>query len=124
MCTAPARSFAAAPTVKLHGISGRYATSLYMVAAKSNSLAAVEAELATITRNRDESAEFKAFFEDPSLNAVQCAAGLDAALTKGGYSDTTKNFFCECSWRRLRARTVQRAHTTLLSLSRSSPWRT
>ena len=88
------RGFAA---VKLHGLSGRYATSLYTVAQNAKQLPVIESELASLTRNLDECAEMSALFSDPSISVTQQKAGLGAAMDKGGFSDTMKNFLGESS---------------------------
>merc|ERR1711998_407419 len=69
------RSFAAkapaalpAAPIRLHGLDGRYATSLWRVASSKNEVAAVEKDLAS----------FKA---------------VEALMEKAKYSDSTKQFF-------------------------------
>jgi F-type H+-transporting ATPase subunit delta len=84
---------AQAPTLKLHGISGRYATSLYMVAQKAGALADVQGELTSMAANLKDSVELKALFEDPSIKIAQQKSALAAVLGAGGFTPTTQNFF-------------------------------
>ena len=88
----PSRSFAAGgkPAIQLFGVSGRYATALY--AAAGSQVAAVEAELKTISAARKSNPKFEMFISDPTLSNSMKTDTLKAIMTKGGYSDTTAKF--------------------------------
>ena len=91
----PVRCFAAStkPAIQLFGVSGRYATALYQVAAEKGALADVEAELTGIAALRDSSPQFANFMDDPTLSVSQRTDTMDAIMAKGGYSETTAKFF-------------------------------
>jgi F0F1-type ATP synthase delta subunit len=87
------RGFAdAAAPVKLHGISGRYATALYTVAgAKSKFI--VGSELEGLMALRKDCQEFDTLLSDPTIQDSIKLPAIDAVLAKGGYSDPIKKFF-------------------------------
>lgn len=85
----------AAKDVKLppqHGVSGRYAAALYMAAVKAGTLEGVESELSQVSTLLSESADFRAFIDDPSVPNAAKTDGLTAVLSQMGASDITKNF--------------------------------
>lgn len=95
-----ARGFAAAAAaaqkeIKLppqYDVPGRYASALYMAAAKADQLGKVEKELSDIGSLLKESAKLRSFLSDPSVSAAKRLEGMDAILKKMEASDITKRF--------------------------------
>jgi F-type H+-transporting ATPase subunit O len=92
--TAPAgaESSSAGVPQKLFGLPARYATALYLAAAKAKCLPEVEKELKTVVKLADTDAKFAGFLSDP-LNKTDKVKGLAAVLDGGKFSATTKQFF-------------------------------
>lgn len=92
------RSFATAaaserPPLRLYGIGGRYATSLYEAAAKSKQLDKVEADLKAVKELADSSAELRGLLQTPILAEDKRIAAIDAVLDRIGAASATKQFF-------------------------------
>ena len=73
-------------------LSGRYATALFELARESNTLAAVEASLATVRRALDESADFKALTVSPLLARSAAAAAVAGVAQSLQLDSTTTKF--------------------------------
>merc|ERR1711934_914014 len=86
---ANARAMGTEAPVRLHGLDGRYATSLWKVAAEAKTLPKVEADLNS----------FKTLLGEPSVAQLlnnPSIAKKDAVkewMAKSGYVETTQNFF-------------------------------
>lgn len=63
-----------------------------MAAVKAGKLDGVEGELSQVATLLSESADFRAFINDPSVPSAAKTEGLSAVLTKMGATDITKNF--------------------------------
>merc|ERR1711934_1104620 len=90
MCTA--RGMATEVPVKLHGLDGRYATSLWKVASEQGKLAAVEKDLANFKGHLGVPA-VQQLLTNPSIPADAKNAAVEALTEKMGYADCTNNFF-------------------------------
>lgn len=96
------RSFAAAAAspdhvqlpLKLFGVSGRYASSLYVAAVRKNTLAQVADDMATIEALAKENQKFRFFLDNPFIRADVKANVLSEVLPKAGVSPTCQHFFC------------------------------
>ena len=77
----------------LHGIDGRYATALYSAAAKKNALDKVHSDLETIQKIIEKEPTVKKFMETPLVDRAGKKEGVKLIMSKGSYSDLTKNFF-------------------------------
>eukprot|EP00300_Choanocystis_sp_HF-7_P037477 c53639_g1_i1.p2 GENE.c53639_g1_i1~~c53639_g1_i1.p2 ORF type:complete len:218 (+),score=51.06 c53639_g1_i1:28-654(+) len=86
-------SQASAAPLRLFGVSGRYATALYMAAARSSKTAEVEAELDSFAEVLESKAAVSGFLKDPFVHADVKRAALKEGLTKVGASALTQNFF-------------------------------
>jgi F-type H+-transporting ATPase subunit O len=78
--------------IKLHGLDGRYATSLWKVASEQGQLPAVEKDLAGFKSVMGSEA-VQQLLTNPSIpkNSKQDAIG--ALMEKSKFADSTKNFF-------------------------------
>merc|ERR1711988_354371 len=90
ICAASSRGMATEAPIKLHGLDGRYATSLWKVASEGGSLAAVEKDLNTFKGNFG-SAAVEQLLHNPSI--PRNTKKVKALMDKSGYADPTKNFF-------------------------------
>jgi len=79
--------------LKLFGLPARYASALYVAAAKAAALPAVEGELKTVAGLAASDAKFGAFLGDPSLTKADKLKGIGAIMDGGKFSATTKQFF-------------------------------
>merc|ERR1711937_515191 len=86
------RSLATEAPIKLHGLDGRYATSLWKVAAASGSTAQVEKDLADFKTHLSAPAVDQ-LCNNPSIPKNAKKAAVEALMKKTGYADATKNFF-------------------------------
>merc|ERR1711991_982394 len=95
------RSFAAAAAspdhvqlpLKLFGVSGRYASSLYVAAVRKKTLAQVADDMATIEALAKENQKFRFFLDNPFIRADVKANVLSEVLPKAGVSPTCQHFF-------------------------------
>merc|ERR1711937_347364 len=86
------RSLATEAPIKLHGLDGRYATSLWKVASASGSTAQVEKDLADFKTHLSAPAVDQ-LCNNPSIPKNAKKAAVEALMKKTGYADATKNFF-------------------------------
>eukprot|EP00842_Homolaphlyctis_polyrhiza_P002549 jgi/Hompol1/3295/HPOL_006455-RA len=84
---------AAQAPVALHGVDGRYATALYLAAAKTNVLDKVEGELKIVESVIAKDVGVKNFLNTPLSGRAAKKEGIQALLAQGRYSAITKNFF-------------------------------
>merc|ERR1712070_721088 len=90
---ANARQMATEAPLRLHGLDGRYATSLWKIASEKGELAKVEGDLSNFKGAMGSDA-VQQLLNNPSIpkNAKQLA--VEDLMKKTGYADSTKNFFC------------------------------
>lgn len=77
---------------QLHGVAGKYATSLYVIAAKRNLLEPVEQELRQVVEAARASPSFLEFMKDPSVPYEKRVKAVVELFEKSEFSDITKNF--------------------------------
>jgi len=77
----------------LYGVHGRYASALFVSASKANALDAVESELGNFVGHATDNATFASFLRNPTIPKQSKKADIDAILSKGKFSDTSKSFF-------------------------------
>ncbi|PIN23742.1 Mitochondrial F1F0-ATP synthase, subunit OSCP/ATP5 [Handroanthus impetiginosus] len=96
-----ARNYATAPPakeqkvrvpVKFFGVSGNYASALYIAAVKANALDQVESELLTLVQASKESPIFSQFMRDPSVTADTRVKAINEICAEAKFLDITKNF--------------------------------
>merc|ERR1719313_942935 len=80
--------------VRLHGLTGRYATALYSAAsgAKGPGAEKVEAELKDLTAALSSNGNLSKFMFDPSIPRQEKTSFITQLAGKAKYSDITKNF--------------------------------
>jgi len=93
--TAAAATEAALP-LKLFGLPARYASALYLAAAKAKALPEVEKDLKTVVELAAANATFAEFLLDPSQTKTAKLKGIGSILEAGKFSATTKQFFGAC----------------------------
>jgi len=86
------RSMATEAPVRLHGLDGRYATSLWRVASEKGELAKVDADLASFTSHSKLPA-VQQLCNNPSIPKIAKKQAVADFLKVCGYTDTTKNMF-------------------------------
>jgi len=77
--------------VRLHGIDGRYATSLYSVAVRKGAVDAVEGNLNTLRGALGSSKALNELVINPSIPQKAKVEAIDALNKKSGFADPTKN---------------------------------
>jgi len=77
--------------VRLHGLDGRYATSLYCVAARKSQLDAVEADLKSLTAALGSSQALTELVSNPSIPKGAKVAAVQDLAAKAGYAESTNN---------------------------------
>ncbi|CAA0827225.1 ATP synthase subunit O- mitochondrial [Striga hermonthica] len=96
-----ARSYASSPPanqqkvkvpLKLYGVSGNYATALYIAAVKANVLDKVESELHTLIQASKKSPTFSQFMKDLSVTADTRVKAIKDICAETKFSEITKNF--------------------------------
>ncbi|EPS66313.1 hypothetical protein M569_08465 [Genlisea aurea] len=96
-----ARNFASSPPekelkvkvpIKLFGMSGNYASALYIAAVKANSLDKVESEVRTLVEAAKQSPTFSQFMKDLSVSADTRSNAIQDICSQAGFSDITRNF--------------------------------
>lgn len=92
MCAAATEAKVQVPTV-VHGVSGRYASALWVAAAKANSLPQVEADFKKVLETANDSKDFLDFMMDPCQSRNTKAAGVRSILTELQVGEITTNFF-------------------------------
>ncbi|KAI8074049.1 OSCP/delta subunit of ATPase [Gongronella butleri] len=89
---------ASAQTIKapitLFGLDGRYATALYVAAARESALDAVEKDLKNVQAVVAKDKQVASFLENPTLSRKEKKDSVSALLAKSGkVHNLTKNFF-------------------------------
>ena len=90
--TAAAAAEPALP-LKLFGLPARYASALYLAAAKAKALPEVEKDLKTVVELAGSNATFGQFLLDPSQTKTAKLKGIGAIMEAGKFGATTKQFF-------------------------------
>jgi len=90
--SAPAKALIK-PPIQVFGTEGRYASALYSAAVKKDSLAAVEADLNTMSGLLKTDPLLKDFLENPLLKKELKKEGIDGVLAKKGANELTVNLF-------------------------------
>merc|ERR1712205_9970 len=78
--------------VRLHGLDGRYATSLWKVASEKGDLAKVEKDLGGFKSHMGSEA-VQQLLSNPSIPKNSKIDAVQALMEKSGYTESTKNFF-------------------------------
>ncbi|KNC73267.1 hypothetical protein SARC_14172, partial [Sphaeroforma arctica JP610] len=81
-----------APPVFLYGVQGRYANALYSAGSKKNQLEVLDKEMSEIKKLVVDNEDFRAFINDASLQRTQKQSGIQAVLSKGGFSQLSIDF--------------------------------
>merc|ERR1711998_170682 len=89
---ANARQMATEAPVRLHGLDGRYATSLWKVASEKGDLAKVEKDLGGFKSHMGSEA-VQQLLSNPSIPKNSKIDAVQAFMEKSGYTESTKNFF-------------------------------
>ncbi|KAK4415536.1 ATP synthase subunit O, mitochondrial [Sesamum alatum] len=96
-----ARSFASGPPAKeqkvkvpltMFGVSGNYASALYIAAVKANALDKVESELLSLVEASKKSPTFSQFMKDLSVTADTRVKAINDICAQAKFSEITKNF--------------------------------
>merc|ERR1711907_131037 len=77
--------------VRLHGLDGRYATSLYTVAVRKGAVDAVESDLGSLRGSLGSSKALSELVSNPSIPKKAKVEAIDALNAKSGFADPTKN---------------------------------
>merc|ERR1740115_402483 len=88
---APAADAAVEVPVRLHGIDGRYATSLFCVASRKSQLDAVEADLKSLTGALGSSQALSELCSNPSIPKGAKVAAVTDLAAKAGFAESTNN---------------------------------
>ncbi|RWR82824.1 ATP synthase subunit O, mitochondrial [Cinnamomum micranthum f. kanehirae] len=95
------RNYASAPVSKeekvkvplaLFGVSGNYASALFLAASKANILDKVESEILDIVEASKKSPVFSQFIKDLSVPGETRVKAVQEIFSEAGFSDITKNF--------------------------------
>ncbi|KAL2514538.1 ATP synthase subunit O [Forsythia ovata] len=77
----------------IFGVSGNYASALYIAAVKANVLDKVESELLTLVEASKRSPTFSLFMKDLSVTADTRVKAINDICAQAKFSDITNNFF-------------------------------
>ncbi|KAK4488615.1 hypothetical protein RD792_004383 [Penstemon davidsonii] len=89
----PAKEQKVKVPVTMFGVSGNYASALYIAAVKSNTLDKVESELLTLVEASKKSPRFSQFMKDVSVSKDTRVKALTDICAEAKFSDITRNFF-------------------------------
>ncbi|MQL79093.1 hypothetical protein Taro_011544 [Colocasia esculenta] len=78
--------------LSLFGISGNYASALFLAASKVNLLDKVEREILVVVEASKKSPVFSQFIKDSSVPADVRVKAMQEIFSEAGFSDVTKNF--------------------------------
>ncbi|RAL53888.1 hypothetical protein DM860_004359 [Cuscuta australis] len=78
--------------MKLYGVSGNYASALYLAAVKSNVLDKVESELCDLIDASKKSPTFTQFMNDPSVPVDTRMKAMKDICAQAKFGDVTRNF--------------------------------
>merc|ERR1712166_484896 len=88
---APAAEVKIAAPVRLHGLDGRYASSLYCVAARKKQLETVESDLKILTGALGSSQALSELVSNPSIPKGAKVAAIEDLAKKAGFAESTNN---------------------------------
>merc|ERR1711865_479473 len=88
---APAAEAKIEAPVRLHGLDGRYASSLYCVAARKKQLEAVESDLKLLTGALGSSQALTELVNNPSIPKGAKVAAIEDLAKKAGFAESTNN---------------------------------
>ncbi|GFP84854.1 ATP synthase subunit o mitochondrial [Phtheirospermum japonicum] len=88
----PAKQQKVKVPLKMYGVSGNYATALYIAAVKVNTLDKVESELQTLIEAAKKSPTFSEFMNDPSVASDTRVKAITDICDRAKFSEITKNF--------------------------------
>ncbi|KAK4476377.1 hypothetical protein RD792_015527, partial [Penstemon davidsonii] len=77
----------------MFGVSGNYASALYIAAVKANVLDKVESELLTLVEASKKSPTFSQFMKDVSVSKDSRVKAITDICEQAKFADITKNFF-------------------------------
>jgi len=77
----------------MYGLAGRYATGLYLAAAKKGSLLNVESDFSALSQSMEDSPALRSFVSDPSHARPLKSKAMVEILASIGACETTKNAF-------------------------------
>ena len=80
--------------LSLFGVSGNYASALFIAASKANSLDTVEKELSVLVAAAKKSTVFSQFVKDLSVPADVRVKAIQEIFSEAKFTDITKNFLC------------------------------
>lgn len=80
------------PPIALYGVAGKYATALYVAAAKANALEPVESELQQLLELAQQNEAFSGFLKDPSVPKAVRAHAIEEIFGEADFTPITKNF--------------------------------
>lgn len=94
------RSFATAQEAEQHvevplsmyGVSGKYASALYVTAVRQNVLDPVETELQQVLNAAEQNSVFADFLKDPSVSKTTRVKAVEELFKDVAFADVTKNF--------------------------------
>ncbi|KAL8542295.1 hypothetical protein ACS0TY_003237 [Phlomoides rotata] len=89
---APAKEKNVKVPLKLFGVTGNYATALYIAAVKTNTLDKVESELLSLVEASKKSPKFSQFMRDVSVSKDVRVKALTDICAEAKFSDITKHF--------------------------------
>lgn len=78
--------------MKLYGVSGNYASALYLAAVKSNTLDKVESEICDLIDASKRSPTFTQFMNDPSVPVDTRMKAMKDICAQAKFGDVTRNF--------------------------------
>lgn len=78
--------------IRVYGLAGRYAHSLFSAATKKKELDTVDSELKTVKEMLNKNQAFNDFCHNASLQRTEKAVGVKAIMAKGGFSPLTTDF--------------------------------
>lgn len=76
----------------LFGVTGNYASALFLVASKANLLDKVESEILDLVEASKKSPVFSQFIKDLSVPGETRVKAVQEIFAEAGFSDVTKNF--------------------------------
>lgn len=78
--------------LSLFGVTGNYASALFLAAAKANELDRVESEILDVIEASKRSSLFSQFIRDLSVPRETRVKAVTELFSQAGFSDITKNF--------------------------------
>lgn len=93
MCSPPSQTEeSVVPPIRVFGVPGRYATSLYQAASKDDSLEEVQENLESLVDLREENEVLDSYLKNPLIAKEDKSKMLEDIANADGYHATTKTF--------------------------------